>query len=124
MHTQRMINRTVEATAPDGIELFTKHVFQSIVEVGAVAASIVLGQSENNKIQKTVTLCACRRRHRPADCHAKVPKAKLIGPFSFQLVNCNTCIVVQLCRHFCGLMPEALGELQLLQAWGRSSTRR
>ena len=28
VYTQRIVNRTVEATAPDGIELLTKHVFQ------------------------------------------------------------------------------------------------
>ena len=52
VYTQRIVNRTVEATAPDGIELLTKHVFQSIVKVGAVAAPIVLSQTKNTKIQR------------------------------------------------------------------------
>ena len=94
VHTQHLVNRVVEATSPDCIELLTKHVFQSIFEVGTVAASIVLGQRENNDVQKAVTLCTSTGRHNLANCNpAKITNvlrlqqlgkyfAKLVGPFS------------------------------------------
>ena len=121
MHTQHLVNRVVEATSPDCIEFLTEHVFQSIFEVDTVAASIVLGQRENNDVQKAVTLCTSTGRHNLANCNpAKIANvlrlqqlgkyfAKLVGPFSLHLANHETRIVV---------------ELQLIEAWKGPSARR
>ena len=103
-----MVNRVVEATSPDCIELLTKHVFQSIIEVNTATASVVLGQRENDDVQKAVALCTSTSRHDLANCHsAKVANvlrlqqlgkycAKLVGPFSLHLANRETHIVVKL----------------------------